>query len=33
MDVMDDAVLFAKAIADGHEKLNLAAADADEEAM
>ena len=32
-DMMDDAVLFAKAIADGHEKLNLVAADTDQDAM
>ena len=32
-DMMDDAVLFAKAIADGHEKLNVASLDDIEEAM
>ena len=30
-DVMDDALLFAKAIADGHERLNMAAMDEGEE--
>ena len=34
VDVMDDAVLFAKAIAEGHERLNLASTgDADEAPM
>ena len=32
-DVMSDALLFAKAIADGHERLNMAAVDDNEEAM
>ena len=32
-DVMGDALLFAKAIADGHERLNMASVDNNEEAM